>query len=613
MEKKQDDARNTETEKKPDAAVRGKPPMDVAPDTVSDVELTSEKATGRETEAHKAAADKPAGGSPGGPVPPTQAGKGQSSAGKDGGSAGKGTKGPLIGAVVVVAAIAAGGYYYAQHNRAEPDSSSSSISEPVTSGASDQSAADTSQTGPSTGTDSATAPSDSASDTTPTDTNSNQADTSATTSDETAAGNSESTDSATDENASPGDTGTPAQDEASGSTTSTPLGPTATNSEPASEAAQSEDDSTGQAADADNGTQTGTPPDNTGDAASDQDTASQSPDAAETQPATATNSESGATAAPASGSFTGSLPADIRDQLDRQSAQIIALRDQLESSQKQLEQLQTSRLQASRNETNLFVLNDVSRLVTMAQNELAIAGNLDNAVASLETAIKAIDQADAPVLAGLRAALSADIVTLKSAPAASVDTHFKQVTQLSAKLDALPLISPDQAGAKPMAGQAGSAPGIADSTEGAAPDAAAGPWYERAWNEVKTWPGSAWQGLRSDLGGIVRVEKLADPNQVLLTVDQAAQLRANLKQHLHFAQQALLNGQQGIWTSSLETVVQGIRQSFNQDSVQTQQVLAQLQQLLKAGVRPELPPITQSVKAVQETRKQLKSMNPGQE
>ncbi|WP_193086981.1 uroporphyrinogen-III C-methyltransferase [Advenella sp. FME57] len=614
MEKKQDDARNTENEKKPEAAGHHAQQGSAAPDTVTDAELAKENTTAEKTAAHVGKADttageKPVSGAAGGAIPPLETGKNDS-------NAGKGTKGPLIAALVVVAAIAAGGYYYAQNNQSELESGSQTSSE---SDSSTPAEAPTSGAAQPDQTPAADATSDS-SDSSQSDAAGNaESAQSADTTPVTTSGDAQVDADVAGEGASPGDSATTAQDEASGSNSSTPMGPTASNSEPTQPGAEAAGNSTAQSSST--VTTENTSSDASVDAtdtagASEQDTAT-TPTSAAGTPATAVDAPhaSGAPSAAGSGTggFTGSLPADIRDQLDRQSAQIIALRDQLESSQKQLQQLQTTRLQASRDETTLFVVNDVSRLVTMAQNELAIAGNLENALASLETAIKAIDQADAPVLAGLRGALAADIVTLKSAPAIGVDAQFTQVAALSEKIDALPMLAPDQAGAKPMAGQ----PSEVTSPAGGANDtnavASSDVWYERAWNEVKTWPVAAWEGLRSDLGGIVRVEKLADPNQMLLTVDQAAQLRTNLKQHLHFAQQALLNRQQGIWTSSLETVVNGVRQSFNQDSVETQQVLGQLQQLLKAGVRQQLPPITQSVKAVQETRKQLKSMNPGQE
>ncbi|AHG63914.1 uroporphyrinogen-III C-methyltransferase [Advenella mimigardefordensis] len=604
MEKKQDDARNTETEKKPGAAGQHDQPGSAAPDKVTDVELTNERSTPEKTTAQadktdKAAAGKPVASAAGGSVPPADADKDES-------SAGKGTKGPLIGALVVVAAIAAGGYYYAQNNHSQSENNSQTTSEPAASAPADTPASDAAQA------------------------------------DQGSAPDTSSSASSTTDNAEPAQNGDTASATASGSDAQTPAGEGTAGADAASSATNEADGSNGNAP-ADSATANNEPAQTGSEATTDAASAavtnehnedasaqaspdkSDTTDASETAPAATETSSAGSsaastntanatdTAASGTGGFGGSLPADIRDQLDRQSAQIIALRDQLESSQKQLQQLQTTRLQAARDETTLFVVNDVSRLVTMAQNELAIVGNLENAVTALETGIKAIDQADAPVLAGLRGALSADIVTLKSAPAIGVDAQFAQIAALSEKIDALPMLAPDQAGAKPMAGQSAQGASTGSDTNETNSAAATEAWYERAWNEVKTWPGAAWDGLRSDLGGIVRVEKLADPNQLLLTVDQAAQLRGNLKQYLHFAQQALLNGQQGIWTASLETVVKGIKQSFNQDSVETQQVLAQLQQLLKAGVRPELPSITQSVKAVEETRKQLKSTNPGQE
>jgi|GEM_PF-582735 len=611
MEKKQDDARNTENEKKPEATGRHAQPGSAVPDTVTDVELANEKSTAEKTTARAGYADtatvgKSGSGAAGGAIPPIDKGK-------DDRNAGKGTKGPLIAALVVVAAIAAGGYYYAQNNQSESESSGQTASEPVSSAPAEAPASATGQPGQTPAADATADSTDSSSSSQSAAAGNAESAQSSDSTPATTNGDTQAGANGAGAGASAADTASTNQDETSGSTSSTPVGPAASNSESTQAGAEATGNATAQST----GT---TSSDNTsGDAsvgASVQDTAA-TPTSATGTPATAVDtpqaSGTPSTAGSGTGGFTGSLPADIRDQLDRQSAQIIALRDQLESSQKQLQQLQTTRLQASRDETTLFVVNDVSRLVTMAQNELAIAGNLENAVASLETAIKAIDQADAPVLAGLRGALAADIVTLKSAPTIGVDAQFAQVAALSGKIDALPMLAPDQAGAKPMAGQSSDVTSPVGGANDTNSVASSDVWYERAWNEVKTWPLAAWEGLRSDLGGIVRVEKLADPNQVLLTVDQAAQLRANLKQHLHFAQQALLNGQQGIWTSSLETVVKGIRQSFNQDSVETQQVLTQLQQLLQAGVRQQLPPITQSVTAVQETRKQLKSMNPGQE
>jgi len=614
MEKKRDDASKTDSEKKPDATAHQERAAGAATDEVTDVRLANETPAGPASSSDTPRDSKAGQHAGATPVPPLTD--------KDNPEAGKSTRGPIIGAIVVVAAIAAGGYYYAQNNQlVSADNGSQSSSEPASptsdaSSADSASGADSSSGADSTG----QVPAASSSDTNA------PADAGNETSSGSSSGAAGSDDSAKDTQ-QPADATesagaeTSAETGVAGSTSDIPAGPAADHSDGTgtdAAGAQDNSDTAQEAASpaADSGATAQDKAGNNSEAPQEEAAASGSASHTDSTSSVQTGAALTHSATPAAAGATGSLPADIRDQLDRQSAQIIALRDQLESSQKQLAQLQSTRLQASRHEASVFVLNDVSRLVTMAQNELTISGNLDNAVASLETARKAIDQADAPVLAGLSGALAADIVALKSAPVVGVDALFSQVSALSERIDALPMIAPDQAGARPMAASSavtnsgGQATPRADSS---AVSTSSDAWYERAWNEVKTWPASAWHGLRSDLGGIVRVEKLADPNQVLLTVDQAAQLRTNLKQNLHFAQQALLNGQQGIWTASLETVVKGLKQSFNQDSSDTQQALAQVQQLLKTGVRPQMPAITQSVKAVDETRNQLKSMNPGQE
>lgn len=618
MEKERDDAHNTDAGKNPPETDRHNEADDATPQAVTDVELSNEESTEESGATDPATATES--GSGDFSVPPAS----NADASPD---SGKGSKAPLIGAIIVVAAIAAGGYYYAQDNQSASDTQTSSQTE----------GSATTQNPDSAGSDSAeqTLPSTDSADSTQDTPEATSSSSDSTSAESTSGATPPGPDNGGDTAREPG-TGESASDD--GSTTG-----------PAGDAAETKDQDDGAQPAADSSADDSLENNSVSDSSADQ--SSVQADAANEQPATADTSasETGAQSLstessaesqdsadstdsdtvqpatdatqPASADATGrqadtALPSDIRDQLDRQSAQIIALRDQLESSQKQLQQLQSARLQASRNEASLFILNDVSRLVSMAQNELAISGNIENAVASLETARKTVDQADSPVLAGLQGALAADIVTLKSTPVSTQDMLFSQASALAEKIDMLPMIAPDQPGARPMA--ATSAHSAAQDTSSSNetnvdttnPSAA---WYERAWIEVKTWPATVWNGLRSDLGGIVRVEKLADPDQVLLTVDQAAQLRANLKQNLHFAQQALLNGQQGIWTSSLENVVKGLRQSFNQDSSDTQQALAQAHALLKAGVRPQMPEITQSVKAVQETRNQLKSMNSGQE
>ena len=302
----------------------------------------------------------------------------------------------------------------------------------------------------------------------------------------------------------------------------------------------------------------------------------------------------------------------VKAQLDLQTEQINQLKTELQQIQTQYAELLEQRLNRADVDVSLFVVNDVSRLVQSADNELSIAGNLPNAIRALEMAQQTIRRANSPVLAGLAGAISSDIVMLKSAPVMNEDTLFKEVGKLIELLDQAPLISPDRVDhlSTVLPVHTNALPGESDGQATASQDLS---WHEKAWEEIKSWPSQAMGLLKSDLGGLVRVEKLDDPTVALISAGQAAALKNNLKLDLRFAQQGLLNAQQGIWTSSLESVQAALLKYYNQDAPETRQALEQTRTLLAIPVRPQLPQITHSVKAIEETRSQIINLGKPQE
>lgn len=302
----------------------------------------------------------------------------------------------------------------------------------------------------------------------------------------------------------------------------------------------------------------------------------------------------------------------LKTQLDLQTEQINQLKTELQQMQEQYAELLEQRLNRADVDVSLFVVNDVSRLVQSADNELSIAGNLPNAIRALEMAQQTIRRANSPVLAGLAGAISSDIVMLKSAPVMNEEALFKEVGKLIERLDQAPLISPDRVDhlSTVLPVHTNALPGEPDGQATASQDLS---WHEKAWQEIKSWPSQAMGLLKSDLGGLVRVEKLDDPTVALISAGQAAALKNNLKLDLRFAQQGLLNAQQGIWTSSLESVQAALLKYYNQDAPETRQALEQTRTLLAMPVRPQLPQITHSVKAVEETRNQIINLGKPQE
>lgn len=303
---------------------------------------------------------------------------------------------------------------------------------------------------------------------------------------------------------------------------------------------------------------------------------------------------------------------DVKAQLDEQTGQISQLKAELQQIQKQYTELLEQRVSRADVDVSLFVVNDVARLVQSADNELGIAGNLSNAVRALEMAQQTIRRTDSPILSGLAGAIASDIVMLKSAPLMNEDTLFKEVGKLIDLLDNAPLVSPDRLDhlSTVLPENTNAQPNGQEAQAAVSQDAN---WYDKAWEEVKSWPSQAVGMLKSDLGGLVRVEKLDDPTVALISTGQAAALKNNLKLDLRFAQQGLLNAQQGIWTSSLESVQAALLKYYNQDAPETRNALELTRTLLAIPVRPQLPQITHSVKAIEETRSQIINLGKPQE
>lgn len=294
----------------------------------------------------------------------------------------------------------------------------------------------------------------------------------------------------------------------------------------------------------------------------------------------------------------------------RQQQEIHRLQEELAGMQQHLQVQNTS--------AENLLLNDVSRLMQSAENELRFNGNVPNAVSILTVAQRLAAESKNKMLEGLVGAIGADIVALKSNESATVDDMFKQVQQVASLIDAAPLNTPDYASQSRLmlptakASEAAAVETSTETSETTALDADA-KWYDRAWSQTKSYASKAYGAVASDLGDLVRVEKLSEPDSGLLSVEQAGILRNNLKMQLSFAQQGLMSRQQGVWQTSLMTVEQALDQYFRADAAETQQAKMLLTELKKASVQPSMPDISHSRRALSETYEQLRVQRSFQE
>ena len=297
----------------------------------------------------------------------------------------------------------------------------------------------------------------------------------------------------------------------------------------------------------------------------------------------------------------------------RQQQEIHRLQQELSGMQQHLQESNAS--------ADSLLLNDVSRLLQSAENELRFNGNVANAVSILSVAQRIAAESKNKMLEGLVGAIGADIVSLKSSESATLDDMFRQVQQLSKLLDVAPLNTPDYASHNHlmMPGEAttgtstnSDSDATTSETQTATTDADAR-WYERTWTQTKSFANTAYDAIASDLGDLVRVEKLSDPDSGLLSAEQAGIMRNNLKMQLGFAQQALMSRQQGIWQTSLTAVAESLKQYFRQDSNETIQAQSMLAELVASSVQPTMPDISHSRRALSETYEQLRVQRSFQE
>ena len=274
-----------------------------------------------------------------------------------------------------------------------------------------------------------------------------------------------------------------------------------------------------------------------------------------------------------------------------------------------------------------ILASDVDRLLGLASQQLRLAGNVNNAIVSLETALNMLVRADRPAFSGVQHAISMDLDVLRAVPIVDSTVITSRLESLMALVSRAPLLVPD-ASAHGSPGAAGVSPhrAAADSTssdkaaisdkatpdgKGAAPVSTAdSTWWRQSLDEVYTWPSRMLTLFRRELIGVIQVQRVNDPNALLLSSEQAAQLRANLRSRVLTAQLALMMNQQEIWKTELAAIDQALSSRFDSQSNDVTAAKKLVQELLQTPVSVKLPDVSSSVAALEAARLSDKSAVP---
>jgi uroporphyrin-3 C-methyltransferase len=281
-----------------------------------------------------------------------------------------------------------------------------------------------------------------------------------------------------------------------------------------------------------------------------------------------------------------------------QKSRIDTLQSSLDDTHDQVAGLDQAFQLLTDKDSDLLLINDVDHLVQIAHQQLALGSNVSNAIVALEAAQAQLARANRPSLASLQQAINGDLDRLRA-------VSVVDVAQLSARLDKLgelvstaPLLVPDDA-----------APGVDTSARNATGQQEPGvvsssPNGAFSWNldAVTQWAKQGWATVRHEMASLISVRRVQDSSALLMSQDQAAQLRENLRLRVLTAQLALMMHQPTVWDSEMKTLIQVLNTHYDTTAAPTREAQKLASQLAATAIVVKLPTVSNSVQALDALR-----------
>ncbi|HEX4798065.1 MAG TPA: uroporphyrinogen-III C-methyltransferase [Burkholderiales bacterium] len=216
-----------------------------------------------------------------------------------------------------------------------------------------------------------------------------------------------------------------------------------------------------------------------------------------------------------------------------------------------------------------WVLAEIEQILTIASQQLQLAGNVQAALAALQMADARLARSDRPQFIPLRKVFARDMERMKAAPHLDISGLAVRLDQAIASVDSLPL------------------------AQDARPEAAAVTARE---------PEGFWARLGAELLGelkqLVRIQKVGGADPALLTPPQAFFLRENLKLRLLNARLSLLARDEAAYRTDLRLAASWLERYFDTRARAVAAVAGTLKQLGSGGAGVSLPTIAESLAAV---------------
>lgn len=264
----------------------------------------------------------------------------------------------------------------------------------------------------------------------------------------------------------------------------------------------------------------------------------------------------------------------LREQIDALQGKLGAFEGKLDEYQGQSAALQTlyENISRSREEATLL---EVEQAITLAGQQLQLAGNVPVAILALQTADARLARLDQVRFLPLRKALAKDLERLNAVPFVDLAGISLRLEQIVVGVDKLPL---------------GSYGRPSEKAENQKADVVL-PWWQRTGREL-------WQELK----GLIRIQRFDRDEPPLLAPGQAYLLRENLKLRLLNARLALFSHDQVTFRSELKAASDALGSYFDTRDKVVQADQALLKQLLLTETNVQPPSLGETQAAVRALR-----------
>ena len=230
-----------------------------------------------------------------------------------------------------------------------------------------------------------------------------------------------------------------------------------------------------------------------------------------------------------------------------------------------------------------WILAEAQYLLRLADQRLLISRDTESAVELLEAADELLRELAYPELVAVRQALSSDIASLRAAPSVDYQGIYFQILATGREIDSLQLKSVET---------------FVSDSDAVSPQDAMGIWA------------STVNSLKAALSELIVIRKTTDSADWLVDAEGEAALRGQIDLLILQSLSALLSGDQNIYSSALESVVNLLQVNF-QDNTQRQAVESSFADFSTQSILAEVPDLSASLRAMEYGAELLRRLDQG--